>query len=308
MNVPIRLAHSPDSDDLVMWWPLVGLDGSTPAIDTDPFRFDLVARDVEELNKAAAGEPADLYDATAISAAAYPAVRDRYIITRCGGSFGEGNGPRLVTRDDGPLRTIVDLPGRRVAVPGLNTSAFLTLSLLMHEAPAPAGPARFAPPFEPVEMLFSDIPPAVAAGVVDAGLLIHEAQHTFADLGLREVANLGVLWADRTDLPLPLGLNVVRRDLDSRFAPGTVARLGAVLSASVRYAIDHPAECRAHLQANKGVRTEWDDPALVDRYLAMYVSALTVDMGPRGLAAIRHLLGQGHAAGLCPDPGTIDII
>lgn len=311
--IPIRLAHSPDSDDLVMWWPLVGLDSHTPAIDAGPFRFQLVARDVEELNKAAAGEPGDLYDATAISCAAYPAVRDRYVITRCGGSFGEGYGPRIVTRDDSPVRTINDLRDRRLAVPGLNSSAYLTLSLLMMETPGSASratddSAAASRGFEPVEMLFSDIPPAVAAGRADAGLLIHEAQLTFAALGLREVANLGELWAARTDLPLPLGLNVVRRDLDARFGAGTVARLGEVLSASVRHAVAHPAECRAHLQANKGSRTEWDDPALVDRYLAMYVSALTVNMGERGLAAICHLLGQGYAAGLCRDPGTIEVV
>lgn len=323
-TIPIRLAHSPDSDDLVMWWPLVGLDGSMPAIDVSPFRFELVARDVEELNKLAVGgtsEQAELYDATAISCAAYPAVADRYAITRCGGSFGEGYGPRVVARENCGVRTIEDLRGKRVAVPGINTSAFLTLSLLMLGHPGSAnratGGGAIVPrgdalvslrAFEPIEMLFSEIPGAVTRGTVDAGLLIHEAQLTFADAGLVEVGNLGVLWAERTDLPLPLGLNVVRRDLDDRYGAGTVARLGEVLFASVRHAVDHPKECRAHLQANKGSRTEWDDPELVDRYLAMYVSALTIDMGTRGLAAIRHLLSQGHAAGMCRDAGSIELV
>ena len=309
-TIPIRLAHSPDSDDLVMWWPLVGLDGRTPAIDVGAFRFELVARDVEELNKLAAGG-GGAYDATAISCAAYPAVRDRYVITRCGGSFGEGYGPRVVTRADSGVRTIADLRGLRVAVPGVNTSAFLTLSLLMRapgSASRPTGTGPTGGAFDTVEMLFSEIPGAVARGDVDAGLLIHEAQLTFAEMGLREVGNLGVLWATETDLPLPLGLNVVRRDLDERFGSGTAARLGGVLLASVQYAVAHPAECRSHLQANKGERTEWDDPELVDRYLAMYVSALTVDMGERGLAAIRRLLGRGHEAGLCADPGVIEVI
>jgi 5,8-dihydroxy-2-naphthoate synthase len=299
--VPIRLAHSPDSDDLVMWWPLVGLDGSGAVIDTGGFDFELVARDVEELNKIAVDASADLYDATAISCGAYPKVCDRYAITRCGGSFGEGYGPRVVVREDANVRMPMDLRGLRLAVPGVNTSAFLTLSILL-------GARRGEPAFEPVEMLFSEIPGAVARGEVDAGLLIHEAQLTFEDMGLREVANLGVLWEQETELPLPLGLNVVRRDLDERFGAGTVARVGSVLSASVRYAVDHPGECREHLQANKGDRTEWDDPELVNRYLAMYVSDLTIDMGERGVAAIAYLFGRGAEAGLCVDPGVIEVV
>lgn len=312
-DVPIRLAHSPDSDDMVMWWPLVGLDAEQPAIDVRPFRFQLVARDVEELNKLVVGErparagttakpsPTAPYDVTAISCAAYPAIRDRYAITRCGGSFGEGYGPRVVARDDQPKNPSAEsLRGARIAVPGVNTTAFLTLSLML-------GSTRTAPAFQPVEMLFSEIPGAVALGEVDAGLLIHEAQLTFSELGLVEVVNLGKWWATQTHLPLPLGLNVVRRDLDTRFGPGTVARLGEVLSTSVRHAVAHPAECREHLQRHKGSRSEWDDAGLIDRYLAMYVSALTVDMGEHGVAAIEHLLNRGHAAGLCAAPGPIDV-
>lgn len=338
-EIPIRLAHSPDSDDLVMWWPLVGLEGLQPAIDIHPFRFELVARDVEELNKLVVGEGTNAdahaqraaarpYDVTAISCAAYPAIKDRYVITRCGGSFGEGYGPRVVARASGssgfgfrpvnevggfkpaegvarslpnPIRTADDFRGARIAVPGINTSAFMTLTLLL-------GGTQARPAFEPIEMLFSEIPGAVARGQVDAGLLIHEAQLTFGELGLIEVANLGQWWATQTDLPLPLGLNVVRRDLDERFGAGTVARLGEVLFNSVRFAVDHPAECREHLQRHKGDRTDWDDPELVDRYLAMYVSALTIDMGERGVRAIRHLLTRGHDAGLCADPGPVELV
>lgn len=334
-EIPVQLAHSPDSDDMVMWWPLVGLDGQAPAIDVGAFRFELVARDVEELNKLVVGESSSLalrarpqphqsesaenarasggrpYDVTAISCAAYPAIRERYVISRCGGSFGEGYGPRVVTREeenrkathgrDAGAAAMKSLRGATIAVPGVNTTAFLTLSLML-------GSARERPAFEPLEMLFSEIPAAVALGEVDAGLLIHEAQLTFAELGLVEVANLGKWWSTQTDLPLPLGLNVVLRDLDARHGPGTVKRLGEVLSASVRYAVEHPGECREHLQRHKGCRTEWDDPGLVDRYLAMYVSALTVDMGERGRRAIEHLLTRGHEAGLCGPPGTIDVV
>lgn len=311
-----------------MWWPLVGLDGRAPAIDVSPFRFELVARDVEELNKLVVGEKACAkssgslagsrpYDVTAISCAAYPAIRERYAISRCGGSFGEGYGPRVVARESGKREgehgrdaratdlELNSLHGARIAVPGVNTTAFLTLSLML-------GSTRERPAFEPVEMLFSEIPAAVALGEVDAGLLIHEAQLTFSELGLVEVANLGKWWSTQTDLPLPLGLNVVRRDLDARHGAGTVARLGEVLSASVRHAVAHPAECREHLQRHKGTRTEWDDAGLVDRYLAMYVSALTVDMGDRGRRAIEHLLTRGYEAGLCANPGAesgaIDVV
>ncbi|MCL4220725.1 MAG: hypothetical protein KJZ65_05090 [Phycisphaerales bacterium] len=332
-EISVRLAHSPDSDDMVMWWPLVGLDGQAPAIDVGAFRFELVARDVEELNKLVVGESPSLalrarpqphqsesaenaraggvrpYDVTAISCAAYPAIRDRYVISRCGGSFGEGYGPRVVVQGsrtvehgrEAPAAGLESLLGAKIAVPGVHTTAFLTLSLML-------GSTREKPAFEAVEMLFSEIPAAVALGEVDAGLLIHEAQLTFSELGLVEAVNLGRWWSTQTDLPLPLGLNVVRRDLDTRHGAGTVQRLGKVLSASVRFAVEHPVECREHLQRHKGSRTEWDDPGLVDRYLAMYVSALTVDMGERGRRAIEHVLMRGHEAGLCGPPGTIDVV
>lgn len=299
--VTLRLAHSPDSDDMVMWWPLVGTAGAPgPAVDVGRYRFELAARDVEELNKLAVGGDAP-YDVTAISCAAYASIADRWAITACGGSFGEGYGPRVVVREDAPLRTPEDLRGRRVAVPGVNTSAFLAMSVMLGSSAGARG-------FEAVEMLFSEIPGAVASGQADAGVLIHEAQLTFAGMGLRELANLGAWWATTTDLPLPLGLNVVRRDLDERFGAGTVAEVGAILGASVRHAVAHPAESRAHLRANKGDRTEWDDDALLDEYLRMFVSGLTVDMGERGRAAIAELLGRGAAAGLCPPVRAIVVV
>ncbi|MFT5424962.1 MAG: 1,4-dihydroxy-6-naphthoate synthase [Phycisphaerales bacterium] len=316
-TIPISLAHSPDSDDLVMWWPLVGVSGPSeepkgPVIDTGRFRFELAARDVEELNKLVVGENADsegLYDVTAISAGAYPAVADRYAITRVGGSFGEGYGPRVVVREDSQIVGAGDLRGKRIAVPGVNTSAFLGLSLMLGRGMEEAFDRRF----EFVEMLFSEIPGAVAGGgaggEVDAGLLIHEAQLTFGDDGLRKVVDLGEWWDEATGLPLPLGLNVVRRDLDERYGAGTVAELGRVLAASVRHAVEvAPKESRRYLQLNKGDRTEWDDADLVDRYLAMYVSGLTMDMGERGVEALERFLGLGAQAGLCAAVEKIEIV
>lgn len=317
-TIPISLAHSPDADDLVMWWPLTGLRGPDgqlvagdpgPRVDVGLFRFDLVARDVEELNRIVVGGPAKgfaPYDVTAISAAAYPAVRRHYRVTRCGASLGEGYGPKVVVREDSPVRTIDDLRGRVIAVPGVNTTAFLTLSLA-------TGSTGETPAFEHKEMLFSRIPGAVLEGAADAGVLIHEAQLTFAEMGLRAVADMGVWWGEqsihgRTGLPLPLGLNVVRRDLDDRFGSGTVEQLGAVLSASVAYAAEHRDESVRFLRLNRGDRVEWDDDALLEKYLEMYVSPKTLDMGDAGRFALAVLLEHGAKAGLCKVPGNIELV
>lgn len=297
--IELNLAHSPDSDDLVMWWPLVGVrhpDGTPiagalgqPQVDTGPFRFNLVARDVEELNKLVIGDDdGTRYDITAISCAAYPAIADRYAITAGGGSFGENYGPRLVARADSKLRSIDDLreQGGLVAIPGVNTSAYMTLRMA-------AGSVQTR------EMLFSEIPGAVARGEADAGLLIHEAQLTFGDMHLREIGDMGKWWHSQTGKPLPLGLNVIRKDLDDRYGKGTCGELARVLNDSVRCCVEMGEASRQYLQLNKGDRTEWDDPKLVDRYLAMYVSGLTLDMGTIGRDAIETFLGRGAQLGLC---------
>jgi len=306
--IELSLAHSPDSDDLVMWWPLTGItnpDGTPidgplgkPQLDTGSLRFDLVARDVQELNELAIDPGASVpYDITAISCAAYPAIADRYVITRSGGSFGENYGPKVVARDDSPMRSLGDLSSETViGVPGVNTSAFLTLNLI-------------APGFKFVPMLFSDIPGAVASGDVDAGLLIHEAQLTFGESGLRQIGDIGQWWhLDTGGKPLPLGLNVVARSLDARFGDGTCQRVADLLTASIETAVREKEASRLHLQINKGERTEWDDPELVDRYLNMYVSGLTLDMGVRGREAIELLLGRGASAGLCQSVGSVEIM
>ncbi len=302
-QVVISLAHSPDSDDLVMWWPLTGIRGpdgvavegdlGRPQVDTGRFRFELVARDVEELNQLVVGAE-DVYDITAISCAAYPAIRDRYAVTRCGGSFGEGYGPRVVVGADSRFERLEDLVGSgvRIAVPGVNTSAFMALNMAVGK-------------FEYEAMLFSEIPGAVARGAFDAGLLIHEAQLTFGEMGLKKIGDMGQWWGGAVGGALPLGLNVVARSLDERFGRGTVREIAGILQKSVECSIAMGEASRMYLQLNKGDRTEWDDPKLVDEYLAMYVSALTVDMGERGLGAIRGFLGRGFDAGLCWDPGDL---
>lgn len=302
-QIVVSLAHSPDSDDLVMWWPLTGVrgpDGRAIAgdlgkaqVDTGRFRFELVARDVEELNRLVVGGE-DVYDITAISCAAYPAIKDRYAVTRCGGSFGEGYGPKVVVRADSGFETLEDLrgAGARVAVPGVNTSAFLALNLAVGR-------------FEHESMLFSEIPGAVADGRFDAGLLIHEAQLTFGEMGLKQIGDMGAWWEADMGMALPLGLNVVARSLDERHGRGTVKEIARILRASVDCSIAMGEASRMYLQLNKGDRTEWDDPELVDKYLSMYVSDLTVDMGTRGLDAMRAFLGRGAREGLCGDPGEL---
>ncbi len=311
-TITLTLAHSPDSDDLVMWWPLTGItnpDGTPidgplgkPQLDTGPFRFNLVARDVEELNQLAINPGQSTpYDITAISCAAYPAIADRYLITRSGGSFGENYGPKVVVQSDSPLRSLDDLsPSTTIAIPGTNTSAFLTLNLI-------------APGFQYTPMLFSEIPGAVKDGKADAGLLIHEAQLTFEDSGLRQIGDIGQWWhtntkADGQAKPLPLGLNVIARSLDTRFGPGTCQQLADLLTSSIETAVREKDASRLHLQINKGDRTEWDDPELVDQYLSMYVSDLTLDMGHEGREAITLLLSRGAKAGLCESLDTIEII
>jgi 1,4-dihydroxy-6-naphthoate synthase len=289
----LTLAHSPDADDLVMWWPLVGLDGREPAIDTGPFSFACVARDVQDLNRRAieTGE----FDITAISAATYPLVAERYRITASGGSFGEGYGPKLVARAGAdPLTPRTDAT-LRVAVPGLNTTAYLVLSIMLGR-----GAIR------PVEMPFSEVARAVMDGQCDAGLLIHEAQLTCDSLGLVAVADLGVWWHEHTRLPLPLGLNVLRRDLDERFGLGATKTITRVLAASIRHAANHPSESRAFLLRHADDRPEWRDAALLDRYLRMYVSDLTMDMGDRGREALERLYREANRAGLFAHIPDID--
>lgn len=324
----LTLAHSPDSDDLVMWWPLTGLTGpdgepiegdGTPAIDGGGFTFACIAQDVEALNKRAIAAaslaartgciPEAAYDITAISCCTYPQIKNAYQITASGGSFGEGYGPKVVvqaSRRDEADAWLKQETGRgrrpwRVAVPGVNTTAFLTLSLML-------GATADMPAFDVIELPFEAVAEAVTSGRADAGLLIHEAQLTFEAMGLAAVGDVGAWWHSETGGPLPLGLNVIRRDLDERFGGGTCEKVAGVLAASIRHCVERGEQSRRYLIAHSDDRPEWRDAALVDKYLAMYVSGRTLDMGEAGRGAIAELLGRGCAAGLCPEPGVIDAI
>ncbi|MBL8757750.1 MAG: ABC transporter substrate-binding protein [Phycisphaerae bacterium] len=311
MSDPVRLtlAHSADADDVFMWWPITGkihprppAHGgphdvlSPPVLDTGRFRFVAVPEDIQILN-ARAIESADL-DITALSFHAYARVASQYRLTACGWSMGEGFGPKLVCRRD-RARSLEDLSGPaagkppRVAIPGMHTTAFMVLGLML------GGAQRF----RPVPMRFDSILDAVASGSVDAGLLIHEAQIDFERHGVHALADLGAWWGQATSgLPLPLGANALRRDLDQRFGPGATAQVAGLLRASIEHALANRAEGLAYARTFSPPISDAD----LDRYVSMYVSPLTVDPGARGLRAVRTLFERAAAAGLCQHPGTLD--
>ncbi len=274
----IRLAHSPDPDDAFMFYGL-----ATGAVDSGPYKFEHILEDIQTLNdRAMRGE----YEMTAISIHAYPHVADKYALTVCGSSMGDNYGPMIVTR--APC-SIEQLRGKTIAVPGLMTTAYLGLQLLL---------GRGA--FEPKVVMFDQIPDEVAAGKVDAGLLIHEGQLTYASQGLHLVVDLGRWWMERTHLPLPLGGNVVRRDLGEQVC----REVTAIMKTSIRYSLENRQEAVKYaLKFGRGL-----DEQLADRFVGMYVNEWTLDYGPRGREAVRRILAEGAAAGLVPEVGEIDFV
>jgi len=269
----IHVAHSPDADDAFMFWAM-----AAGKIDTDGRRYVHELGDIESLNRRAlAGE----LEVTAVSFHAYAYLADRYALLAHGASFGDGYGPRIVSRKPAPTRPRAALTGRLVAVPGELTTAFLTLRL-------------YQPAARHVVVPFDQIEDYVLAGKADAGLLIHEGQLTFADRGLHLWADLGEWWSRKTELPLPLGGNVVRRDLGDELARA-IAR---DLKASIEYGLAHRAEALAHAQGfSRGL-----DRDRTDRFVGMYVNAYTVDYGEVGRRAVGELLARAHAARLIPAP------
>ena len=270
----IRIAHSPDSDDAFMFYGLAS--GRVPP---NGFELEHVLADIETLNRAAFS---GTYEITAVSFHAYAHLTDRYILLPHGASLGDRYGPVVVARRDGPKT----LDGVRVAIPGELTTAFLALRL-------------FKPDVEYVVMPFDEIQEKVHDGTVAAGLLIHEGQLTYEDEGLRKIVDLGEWWADRTSgLPLPLGGNVIRRDL----GPATVAALSRLLHDSIAYALEHREEAVEYsMQFGRGL-----DRARTDQFVGMYVNDLTLDYGARGREAVVRLLGDAQAAGLLPRPVHVE--
>jgi 1,4-dihydroxy-6-naphthoate synthase len=272
----IKLAHSPDSDDAFMFYAL-----ATHKLATPGYKYTHILSDIQSLNEAALVET---YDVTALSFAAYPSLRDKYVLLDCGASFGEGYGPIVVATS--PMKG-PELKGKRVGVPGLKTSAYLTLKL-------------FEPDFEPVVMPFDKIIDAVRNEVVDAGLLIHEGQLFFPQLGLHRVVDLGIWWQEQTSLPLPLGGNAVKRSL----GPETGRKIARTIRDSVAYGLEHREEA-----LNYAMQFARDmDAELADKFVGMYVNKWTLGYGEKGKKAVRELIERGTAAGLLQGPPTIEYL
>lgn len=318
----LTLAHSGDPDDAFMWWPLTGKvwpdgsarkeRGSGPRLEHDQFTFRALPGDIAQFNRLAARTESDggaPYDITALSVRAWADVADRYVITNCGSSFGEGYGPKVVCRGDSVLVAAEDLKGAhvRIAVPGKQTSAFVTMMLMLEADAAAARDARF------VEVPFDRILPSVVSGEFDAGLVIHEAQVTFEEVGLRKIVDLGKWWKKSRGLTLPLGVNAMKRDLDDRFSRGTIREIAGLLERSLDYAMMHREESIDYTMAfaeqnAKSSGTSTPTREAVERYIDMYVTSLTVDMGQAGKTAIEWLLDEGAKAGLCPRVAEIEVV
>ena len=272
----IKLAHSPDSDDAFMFYAL-----ATHKLATPGYKYTHVLSDIQSLNEAALTET---YDVTAVSFAAYPSLREKYVLLDCGASFGEGYGPIVVaTHSMKPA----ELKGKRVGVPGLKTSAYLSLKL-------------YDPDFEAVVMPFDKIIEAVKNEIVDAGLLIHEGQLFFPQLGLYRVVDLGVWWQELTGLPLPLGGNAVRRAL----GPELAQLIARTIRDSVSYGLEHREEALNYaMQFAREMDTE-----LADKFVGMYVNKWTLGYGEKGKRAVREFIERGTAAGLLPGPATVEFL
>ncbi len=273
----IRVGHSPDSDDAFMFYAL-----THDKIDTGGLKFVHQLEDIETLNRRAlSGE----LEVSAVSIHAFAYLADKYALLASGSSMGDRYGPTLVTRE---AMNLDDLKGRTIAIPGKLTTAYLTMQLCLgKDTPV-------------VVMPFDEILPAVAEGKVEAGLLIHEGQLYYGDKGLHQVVDLGEWWFQQTGLPLPLGGNVVRRDLGTEM----VEKIARMLKESIQYALDHRAEALEY-----ALRYARDlEPALADRFVGMYVNDWTIDYGPRGREAVRTLLARGAEAGLVPGPLDVQFV
>ena len=272
----IHLAHSPDSDDAFMFYALA--DGM---IDTQGVSYVHELQDIETLNRRAMrGE----LDVTAVSIHAYAYLSDTYALLPHGASMGDGYGPKLVARE--PL-TRAGVADKRIAVPGLMTSAYLSLRL-------------FQPDFVPVVVPFDQIEQAVIAGDTDAGLLIHESQLTYADEGLHLIADMGAWWLEKTGLPLPLGGNVIRKDMPRDLQK----KVSRHLRASIAYGLEHRDNALDHaMRYARGL-----DRGKADTFVGMYVNSWTLDYGDRGRAAIRLFLDEGVKSGVITRPVTVEFV
>lgn len=273
----ITVGHSPDPDDAFMFYAL-----AHDKIDTGDLQFRHELQDIETLNRRALkGE----LEVSAVSIHAYSYLLDKYALLPSGCSMGDRYGPMVVAKK--PL-SIGDLKSCKIAVPGTMTTAFLALKLLV--------PSEFK--FEVIP--FDQILDAVAADKFDAGLIIHEGQLTFQNQGLKLIVDLGVWWQEKTGLPLPLGGNVVRRDLGEE----TIRNISRLLKESIQYSLDHrQAALQYALQYARDM-----DVSLADKFVGMYVNDWTLDYGPRGREAVKRLLEEGHRAGVIPKSTNVEFV
>jgi 5,8-dihydroxy-2-naphthoate synthase len=276
----LRLGHSPDPDDAFMFYGL-----AKNLVPAGNYRFEHVLQDIQTLNeRARKGE----LEITAISIHAYPYVADKYALTSCGSSMGDGYGPMVISKR--PVK-LEELRGKKIAVPGKLTTAFLALQLCMGKA----GEA-----FEAVVVPFDQIPAAVKEGSVDAGLIIHEGQLTYQKLGLNLIVDLGVWWQQRTGLPLPLGGNCIRKDLGK----AVMQEVTDIIKRSIEFSLAHRAEAVEYaLQFGRDL-----DKKLADRFVGMYVNQWTLDYGIKGREAITRLLKEGAEAELVPGISDIEFV
>ena len=272
----IRIGHSPDSDDAFMFYALAkGL------IPTNGINVVHVIEDIESLNRRALNAELEV---TAISAHAYAYVADSYALTPCGASIGDKYGPLVVSRE--PMNR-EDLAGKRIAIPGKLTTAYLTLSL-------------FQPDFQPETVRFDQILAHVEEGKADAGLIIHEGQLTYARMGLNKVVDLGEWWHEETGLPLPLGANAIRRDLGG----DKIRQITTLLKKSIQYSLNHRTKGLEYAMTYaRDMETD-----LADKFVGMYVNEYTLDYGEAGRAGVRELLRRGYESGMIPNPVEAEFV
>lgn len=277
VKTQIHVGHSPDPDDAFMFHAL-----ANGKIDIGPYEFTHTLQDIETLNhRALRGE----LELTAVSLHGYAHMTDKYAICACGASMGDNYGPMVVTREPG---SIDSLRGKKIAVPGTLTTAFLTLKLLLGD--------DFTYEVHPFDQLLD----LVAQNKADAGLIIHEGQLTYGDQGLHLIVDLGKWWQEETGLPLPLGANAIRKDLGRQ----AMEDVTALLKESIRYGLEHRQEALEYaLQYGRNL-----DRSKADTFVGMYVNDWTLDFGERGREAVATLLRRGHEAGVIPNPVELEFI
>lgn len=273
----LSVGHSPDPDDAFMFYAL-----AHNKIPTGNLAFAHELQDIETLNRRCLKQELDI---SAISLHAFAYLSDKYALLSSGCSMGDRYGPMVVAKK---AYTIEELKNLRIAVPGTLTTAFLSLSLLLG--------SKFQYEIVP----FDEILNAVEQGKVDAGLIIHEGQLTFQNQGLKLVIDMGVWWYEKTGLPLPLGGNVVRKDLGADI----ISEASRLIRESIHYGLDHRKEALAYaLQYGRDL-----DTGLADKFVGMYVNDWTVDYGEKGRKAVQLLLSEGHKAGVIPHPVLVEFV